>query len=155
MASLEQQLHNLIASLTVAARKGDAAAVAKWARKIALVVNPTPMMSTVVVIPPVVAPPSGLTNWSAAQIDAGFVAQASIGNLGGADTNPAPGAAKALGFSGVVGDGSLYFTFVDGGLTATSGINPGAGPGGFTTPFGLAPGIHPDDPYTGPGAERP
>ncbi len=105
---------------------------------------------------PALTPTNGLTNWGAAQIDAGFVFQASRGNTVGADTNPAPGAAKALGFSGVVADSAsgLYGTFVDGVLTETGG-NPGAGPGGFTMRFGLAAGINPDDPYTGPGAVRP
>ena len=103
---------------------------------------------------PALVPTNGLTNWGAAQIDAGFVFQASRGNTVGADTNPAPGAAKALGFSGVVADSAsgLYGTFVDGVLTET-GPNPGAT--GFTTRFGLAAGVNPDGMYTGPGAARP
>ena len=99
------------------------------------------------------APTPGLTNWAAAQLDAGFVFKASLGDTSGADTNPAPGAAKALGFSGVVGQGELYGTFVNGVLTAT-GPNP-IGPNGYTTPFGLGASFDKDAPYTGSGAVRP
>ena len=90
------------------------------------------------------APTSGLTNWSAAQIDAGFVFQASLGNTVGADTNPVPGAAKALGFSGVVGSGADYGVFKNGGLVETTTTVPAAG-WGFA--FGLAPGFDSDAPY--------
>jgi hypothetical protein len=154
------QLHNLIASLTNASKKGDLKAVAKWAREIAALADPAPVPAQVAVtggvaVPAPVAAPRGLTNWGAAQIDAGFVLRASQGDLVGADTNPAPGAAKALGFSGVIGEGTLYATFIDGALRDTSATNPGAGPGGYTTPFSLAAGIDKDAPYTGPGAVRP
>jgi hypothetical protein len=109
---------------------------------------------------PTAAPPTpGLTNWAAAQLDAGWVLEAALGNLVGADTNPAPGAAKALGFNGVIGTGTasgqIYATFTDGVLGVYGPVNPGAGPGGFKTLFGLAPGIDKDAPYTGPGAVRP
>jgi hypothetical protein len=102
---------------------------------------------------------SGLTNWAAAQIDAGFVLRASLGDTIGADTNPAPGAAKALGFSGVVGTGTgaatIYGTFTNGALASSGPTNPGDSPTGFTTPFSLAPGVNQDAPYSGPGAARP
>ena len=93
--------------------------------------------------PTVSAPSSGLTNWAAAQIDAGFVFQASLGNLGGADTNPVPGAAKSLGFSGVVGSGADYGVFKNGDLVETTTTVPAAG-WGFA--FGLA-GFDNDAPY--------
>ena len=99
------------------------------------------------------ASPGGLTNWGAAQLDAGFVLQESLGNYVGADTNPAPGAAKALGFNGVVGTGNTYATFKGGELVDTSATNPGEH--GFNFAFGLAAGIDPDGSYTGPGALRP
>jgi len=101
---------------------------------------------------PKAAAPSGLTNWAAAQVDAGFVFQASLGNTTGADTNPAPGAAKTLGFTGVVGSGNLYGIFRNGALVNTVGEPPAMG-WGFA--FGLAAGFNNDDPYTGPGAVRP
>jgi hypothetical protein len=160
MVSNSVQLHNLIASLTNASKKGDMKAVAKWAREIAALAEPAPVAVPAPAATPAAAdvpPPassSGLTNWGAAQADAGFVLRASLGDLVGADTNPAPGAAKALGFSGVVGEGELYGTFVNGVLT-TTGPNPGAGPDGFMTPFSLAAGIDRAAPYTGPGAVRP
>ena len=101
---------------------------------------------------------SGLTNYTAAQSDAVWVLRAASGNTVGADTNPAPGAAKTMGFSGVMSDDStgswVYGVFENGVLTGTSATNPGAGPAGFT-PFGLASGIDKDAPYTGPGALRP
>jgi hypothetical protein len=96
---------------------------------------------------------SGLTQWSAASVDAGFVFEAAHGNTVGADTNPAPGAAKALGFSGVAGDATLgYGIFRDGVLTETIATPP---PTGWGFAFGLAAGFNNDDPYTGPGAARP
>jgi hypothetical protein len=96
---------------------------------------------------------SGLPNCDAAELDAGFVFQASLGNVGGADTNPAPGAAKALGWSGVVGDGIRgYGVFRDGVLTGTVSVVP---PNGWPFTFGVAAGIDPNAPYTGPGAARP
>jgi hypothetical protein len=97
---------------------------------------------------------SGLTNYAAAQVDAGFVFQASLGNTVGADTNPAPGAAKALGFNGAVGDSttSKYGVFKNGELTETLDAPPDAG---WDFTFGLAAGFNNDDPYTGPGAARP
>jgi hypothetical protein len=99
------------------------------------------------------AKPSGLTNYAAAEVDAGFVFQVSLGNTTGADTNPAPGAAKALGFSGVVGEGADgYGVFKDGELTETVDAPPDAG---WDFTFGLAAGFNNDDPYTGPGAVRP
>ena len=95
----------------------------------------------------------GLTNWGAAQIDAGFVLQASLGNYGGADTNPAPGAAKALGFTGVVGEAGVgYAIFKAGDLSEIIAEPPATG---WPFAFGLAAGFNSDDPYTGPGAVRP
>ncbi len=95
--------------------------------------------------------PTGLTNWGAAQIDAGFVFQASLGNTVGADTNPAPGAAKALGFSGVVGTstatGYIYGIFRDGVLTGTVDAPPATG---WDFTFGLAAGVASDAPYVKP-----
>ena len=159
MVSDSVRLHNLIASLSNAAKKGDMKAVAKWARELAVLADPAPVPPPVVVPAPATPSPTGLTNWAAAQVDAGFVLRASQGDLVGADTNPAPGAAKALGFSGVIGEGTgntvMYGTFVAGALTDTSATNPGAGTGGFSTPFSLAQGIDKDAPYTGPGAVRP
>ena len=157
MVSNTVRYHNLVASMNTAYSKGDMKAVAKWARELAELAQPAqvPLPAALVAA---ALPASGNqgTNWEAAQIDAGFVFQASLGNLVGADTNPVPGAAKALKFSGVVGDSQtgLYGTFLDGALTAT-GANPGDGPNGFTTPFSLAAGIDKDAPYTGPGAVRP
>jgi hypothetical protein len=99
---------------------------------------------------------SGLTNYTAAELDAGFVFQASLGNTVGADTNPAPGAAKALGFSGVVsnsqGVDTSYGIFKNGALVETTNVVP---PTGWGFVFGLAAGINANDPYTGPGAVRP
>lgn len=98
--------------------------------------------------------PSGLTRYAAAQVDAGFVFQASLGNTTGADTNPAPGAAAALGFSGVVGDSATgsYGVFKGGVLTETVSTPP---PAGWGFAFGLATPFANDAPYTGPGAVRP
>ena len=45
------QVHNLIASLTNAAKKGDLKAVAKWARELAVLADPAP-------VPPLVVVPS-------------------------------------------------------------------------------------------------
>ena len=115
------------------------------------------------VVAPIVAgqlvEPVGLTNWGAAQIDAGFVLNEAIGNLVGADTNPAPDAARILGFSGVVGtstdNGTVYGTFTNGVLSAFGPKNPGDSPDGYTVPFSLAAGIDNDAQYTGPGTVRP
>ena len=99
------------------------------------------------------APAAALTNYAAAEVDAGFVFQASLGNTTGADTNPAPGAAKALGFNGVAAaEPGGYGVFKNGELTETLDAPPAAG---WDFAFGLAAGINNDDPYTGPGAVRP
>ena len=94
--------------------------------------------------------PSGLTNWAAAQIDAGWVFQASQGNTVGAENNPCPGAAKALGFSGVMGTstgtGFAYGIFKGGELIETVTNAPDAG-WGFA--FGLA-GFDNDAEYVKP-----
>jgi hypothetical protein len=100
--------------------------------------------------------PSGLTNYSAAELDAGFVFQASLGNTTGADTNPAPGAAAALGFCGVVGTsdgpGPIYGIFKDGKLVGSERVPP---VDGWGIAFGLAPGFNNDGPYAVSGAVRP
>ena len=44
-------LHNLLASLTNAAKKGDMKAVAKWARELAVLADPAPVPPPVVVTP--------------------------------------------------------------------------------------------------------
>lgn len=100
--------------------------------------------------------PSGLTNYRAAELDAGFVLQDSLGNTSGDATNPAPGAAKELGFSGVTsnsqGVDTSYGVFKGGALVETTNVVP---PTGWGFAFGLAAGFNNDDPYTGPGAVRP
>ena len=143
------QVHNLIASLTNAAKKGDLKAVAKWARELAVLADPAPVPPPVVVPAPVT--PTGMSNWAAAQLDAGFVFLTSQGDNPGADTNPAPGAAAALGFTGVVA-GNGYGVFKNGVLVETVPAPPA---GGWPFAFGLAPGFLMDAPYTGPGAVRP
>jgi hypothetical protein len=50
------QVHNLIASLTNAAKKGDMKAVAKWARELAVLADPAPVPPPVVVAPSDPAP---------------------------------------------------------------------------------------------------
>jgi hypothetical protein len=125
---------------------------AKYEAKIAAETAELAALKAAPVAAPARAPAaSGLTNYSAAEVDAGFVFQASLGNTTGADTNPAPGAAKAMGFSGVVGSGNQYGIFRDGALTETTSAVPSTG-WGFA--FGLT-GFNNDDSYTGPGAARP
>ena len=99
--------------------------------------------------PVAAASPSGLTNLTAAETDAGWVFQASLGNLVGAGNNPAPGAAKAFGYSGVSGDSASlqYGVFRNGELVETTRDIPSTG-WGF--PFGVAEGIDPDAPYIRP-----
>jgi hypothetical protein len=113
-----------------------------------------PATTTTSAVPVTTTAAPTMTQYTAAELDAGFVFQASLGNTTGADTNPAPGAAKEFGFSGVAADSatSKYGVFRDGALTETLDAPPAAG---WDFAFGLAAGFNNDDPYTGPGAVRP
>jgi len=153
----KEYLRKIGLSLAAAAKRGDEKAVAKWATKALVEVLPEPDPEPAVeAIRALEAGQelTGLTNWSAASVDAGFVVRASLGaDEAELRTNPVPGAAKALGFCGVVGTGTgpdiLYATFVDGVMGEASPINPGDGPDGYTVRFGLAAGVDPDALYVG------
>jgi hypothetical protein len=160
VAFLRERIRKINLSMGRAVAAKNIQAEVKWLRYLAdattslaaLLDPPTPAEEAEIAVTEPGSTPSGLTNLGAAKIDAGFVLRASLGaDQAELDTNPVPGAAKALGFSGVMASGTypdtVYGTFVDGVLIETSAVNPGAGPDGFTTPFGLASGINPDALY--------
>ena len=91
----------------------------------------------------------GQTNDGAARIDAAAVFQLSLGNPDDMKTNPYPGAAKALGYSGVEGDSATkkYGVFKNGELVETTTTVP---PDGWGFEFGLAAGFDKNAPYVKP-----
>ena len=112
----------------------------------ALLAAPAAAPATPTLTFPVAASSDGMTNDAAARFDAAAVFQLSLGNADDMKNNPHPGAAKALGYSGVMGDSATkkYGVFKNGELVETTTTVPDAG-WGF--PFGYAEGIDPEAPF--------